>query len=185
MGGMGSGRSGWRLLCESCPSIDIRQWMRDGDLVPGQHFALRWSNTNLIVSVLAGFGEVQLTVDGTSRWVSLGNTPCHFGGQRVWFCCPVCMAHVANLYFRSRQFACRRCQRLAYRVENLNRVQRLWAASVRIERRLGDDLGRPKGMHQATYMTLLARHRTIIDTRYSSFNVATRKRFESSTPPRK
>ena len=166
MGGMGSGRYAGRLLCESLPSIDVRQWKRDGDLVPNRRFSLRWSSANLYAAVLVGHNEVQLTFDGTSRWVPLGNTRCNFGGERVWFNCPNCMAHVAILFYRSERFACRVCQRLAYRTENLDRLQRVWAAQARLERRLGDDLGRPKGMHQTTYRTLLARHRAIVEARY-------------------
>lgn len=86
------------------------------------------------------------------------------------------MAHVAKLYFRSQRFACRRCQRLAYRVENLDRVQRLWVAQERIERRLDDDLGRPRGMHQATYMTVLARYKTIEKDRHGSLDAKLFKR---------
>jgi hypothetical protein len=166
VGGMGSGRYAGRLLCESLVSIDVRRWKRGGNLVPGQQFGLRWSNANLTVSVLVGYGEVRLTIDGNSRWIPMGHTPCHFGGQRVWFNCPNCMAHVAILFYRAERFACRVCQRLAYRTENLDRLQRIWAASERIERRLGDDLERPKGMHRRIYENLLARHGATVKARY-------------------
>ena len=34
---------GARTACESCKSIDVRQWHRDGCLAPGQHFSRSWS----------------------------------------------------------------------------------------------------------------------------------------------
>ncbi len=35
----------------------------------------------------------------------------------------------------------------------------------RLERRLGEDLKRPKGMHRETYTTLVARHRAAVEAR--------------------
>jgi len=34
---------GGRTTCESCPSIDVRQWHREGWLYPGQQFPLSWT----------------------------------------------------------------------------------------------------------------------------------------------
>ena len=44
------------------------------------------------------------------------STPCHFGGERLWFQCPTpgCHRRAAKLYLGARVFACRRCYNLAY-----------------------------------------------------------------------
>ena len=34
---------GGRTTCESCPSIDVRQWHREGRLHPGQSFSWSWT----------------------------------------------------------------------------------------------------------------------------------------------
>jgi len=51
--------------------------------------------------------------------------------------------HVAKLSLGSPEFACRNCQRLAYRIENLDRGQRLWVATARSQRRLGQGMQDP------------------------------------------
>ena len=47
--------------------------------------------------------------------VMLERTPCHYGGERVWFRCPRmgCGRRVAILY-AAKYFVCRHCLRLAY-----------------------------------------------------------------------
>ena len=34
---------GGRLTCESCKSIDVRRWHREGRLRPGQYFSWSWT----------------------------------------------------------------------------------------------------------------------------------------------
>src|SRR5438445_534682 len=35
---------GGRLTCESCKSIDVRRWDREGRLRPGQYFSWSWTS---------------------------------------------------------------------------------------------------------------------------------------------
>src|ERR1700704_1830504 len=93
--------------------------------------------------------------------LGLARTKCHFGGYRLWFWCPHCWDRAAKLYMRSGRFACRVCNRMRYLVESQDRGQRLWMKAERIERRLGPDLDRLKGMHQKTYHALLARYEAV------------------------
>jgi hypothetical protein len=61
--------------------------------------------------------------------VPLEWTPCHFGGVRPWFRCPLVVDGVpcrrrCRILFRpynSRYFACRRCHRLSYRSRQVHR----------------------------------------------------------------
>ena len=52
--------------------------------------------------------------------VRLVTTPCHFGGERFWFICPLykngqyCGRRVGVLYLVSKYFGCRKCGNIAY-----------------------------------------------------------------------
>ena len=74
-----------------------------------------------------------------------------------WLLCPVRGERVAVLYMRSGRFACRHCQRIAYACQSDDLMGRAWRKQGKVEKRLGPDCERPKGMHAATYDRLLAR----------------------------
>lgn len=87
-------------------------------------------------------------------------TPCHLGGVRPWFHCPVCHRRVAKLY-GSSMFACRHCLRLNYSSQQSSKRDRPIERAWELRRRLGCDAGpfdypaeyiaRPKGMHRKTF----------------------------------
>lgn len=163
MGGYGSGRPGWRVSCEHCLSIDIRRLARQNLLSCGAWFHWRWNNeAKSSISVRVGEYVLNLlySIDGEKRdqRIGIAQTRCHFGGYRKWFWCPCCTKRIAKLYLRGGRFACRRCNRLGYLVENQDFGQRQWIRMERIERLLGEDLDRPKGMHRSTYERLLGRY---------------------------
>jgi hypothetical protein len=138
MGGMGSGeRWSKKSVVEHCYAIvtaDLRRWKL---LTPGindQPGSFRWSRGGTptsSVSYLLTVGEC----DGTLRLiysmkspdanldysVRLVTTPCHLGGARWWFVCPlvkngvVCGRRVRKLYLSGRYFGGRRCHDLTYR----------------------------------------------------------------------
>ena len=84
-------------------------------------------------------------------------TPCHFGGQRQWFACPNCARRVAVLFVRANGFRCRQCNRVAYGSQSDDALGRTWRKQAKIERRLGENWQRPRGMHQTTYAKLMAK----------------------------
>lgn len=59
--------------------------------------------------------------------VTITTTPCHYGGTRRWFLCPmktkgkVCGRRVGSLYLQNGVFACRYCHNLTYASKNKNR----------------------------------------------------------------
>ena len=59
--------------------------------------------------------------------VELVTTPCHYGGKRYWFICPLssrgkrCGRRVGVLYKSGSYFGCRHCHSLCYRSQNQNR----------------------------------------------------------------
>ena len=54
------------------------------------------------------------------------------------------------------RFACRRCQQVSYTSQAEDVLARMWRKQAKIEGRLGENWGRPKGMRRNTYETLMA-----------------------------
>jgi len=88
--------------------------------------------------------------------------PCHYGGKRSLFICPVpgCGPRVAILYAGSF-FACRQCYRLAYPNQRRSASSRAIKRAQAIRMKLGGSGNlqepfplKPKGMHLATYERL-------------------------------
>ncbi|MBA2964992.1 MULTISPECIES: hypothetical protein [Ramlibacter] len=106
----------------------------------------------------------------SGRWrklvfdIQLAPTPCHFGGFRWWWVCPVCAARTAVLYGRGA-FACRRCLQLAYRsqrettparaLRQANAIRRMFEWPPGVIRGHG---AKPKHLHWATYARLLRKY---------------------------
>jgi hypothetical protein len=136
MGGYGSGQR-WskKGVVEGRYCLDTADLKRWQLLAPGateRAGSFRWGRDQAGASVsyrLAIRGDV-----GTLRLlysmksanadldysVRLVTTPCHLGGVRWWFVCPlardgvVCGRRVRKLYLSGRYFGCRRCHNLAY-----------------------------------------------------------------------
>lgn len=159
----GAGRPGWHGKAEHCLRLDIRQrpisesiragsagsWhWTDSDGDPRGSISFRMSGRNL---------ELSYSLDGSPRGqtVPIVKTPCHLGGNRPWFICPVRGERVAVLFMRAGRFACRHCQRVAYSSQSDDTLGRAWRKQSKAESRLGDNWRRPKGMREATYNRLL------------------------------
>jgi len=168
-----------RDTCESCKSIDVRRWHREGRLRAGHQFSWTWTcdgEPSGTIKVRTELDAVTLTYRARSllsrEWRSIEQrvpvtwADCHFGGRRAWFVCSVrangryCGRRVAVLYLGGELFACRSCYRLVYESQqsplfrNIRRAQK-------IRMRLGgnpDPLApfpeRPRGMHKRTYLRL-------------------------------
>jgi hypothetical protein len=185
MGGTGSGRrwhDGSKGTAESYRSIDARWMKREGMLTPGAERRITWSRRGEVyasVHISAELGRMVLThrwKDGGGDWaqesypVSLTTTPCHLGGKRHWFCCPIpgCGKRVAVIYCRA-VFACRTCHQLAFSSQREDEADRSRRKADRIRDRLGwprglwngSHWGKPKGMHWSTYERLRAQHRDL------------------------
>jgi hypothetical protein len=180
---MGRPPYGARTACESCKSIDVRRWHRDGCLAPGQHFSRSWSYyggepTDIdTINVATEADAVMLTY-----WTSLGRdaalkpvnqrvaitwTDCRFGGRRPWFVCSVysdgqyCGPRVAVLYGAGNYFACRHCYGLAYETQQQSPRWRGFTKARKIRMRVGGNLNllepfpeKPLHMHWRTYERL-------------------------------
>lgn len=159
----GAGRPAWRVKLERCRRLGIGAVHRAGMLAPGR-WGWQWTDRET-GSVLASIGiagaadcvTLHYTVDEAhiSQTIGIDRTACALGGSRPWFKCPRCSGRVGFLYFRGSQFACRKCQGLAYASQSEDLCGRGWRKQQRLEDRLGDQLSRPKGMHRRTHERIL------------------------------
>jgi hypothetical protein len=189
MGGYGSGRSGSgftltdgllfldiRYLRKrgyfatgACPGYEARcsvQWSRRGEpsgnivlLVPGTEAGAYPPSVTLAYRTKA-WGETTWT-DRTER-IPIETTPCHYGGERPWFCCPGCGDRRAVLFSVGGLFRCRGCRRIAYTSTHEPSYDRSIRRALTIQRRLGghkqgsvfDPQPKPPHMHRRTYQRL-------------------------------
>jgi hypothetical protein len=89
-----------RPTCESCVSIDVRRWHREGRLHSGQHFSCSWTYAGKPFGSISVRTEEDTLVlvfhsrnSQDSDWkpveqrVPIIWTACHLGGRRAWFRC--------------------------------------------------------------------------------------------------
>lgn len=166
MGGMrwGAGRPAWHVKAEHCKSLDVRRFQREGCLSIGAAGTWAWRDPDTgerlaSIGYRSAHGSLHLdySIDGMPRpqVITISRTPCHYGGTRPWFTCPVRGERVAKLYLRGGRFACRHCQRLVYASQSEDLCGRSWRRQAKVEARLEDNWGRPKGMHRSTYERLI------------------------------
>ena len=177
---MGRPPYGARTACESCKSIDVRRWHREGRLSAGQYFTCSWTRFGSAagsINVSTEPNAVVLTYHTrrfrTDEWKTINQripivwTDCHFGGRRPWFVCSVysdgqyCGRRVAVLYGGEDYFACRQCHGLAYASQQESLRERGLLKAQKILIRLGakPDLlnpfpEKPPRMHIRTYERL-------------------------------
>jgi hypothetical protein len=175
---------GGRTTCESCKSIDVRRWHREGRLRAGQYVSYSWEYNGEPfggISVRTEWNVVVLIyrcrIWGATEWkpneqrVPITWTPCHLGGRRPWFVCSVysaagyCGRRVAILYGTGELFACRRCYGLAYASQHEAVRHRGLGKAWKIRMQLGGSPNvleefpdKPKGMHWGTYDRLRRAH---------------------------
>jgi hypothetical protein len=174
---------GGRATCESCMSIDVRRWHREGRLRAGQHFSWSWTcsgEPSGSIRVRTEWDAVVLMY-GSRSWgasecksieqrVPITWTACHLGGQRPWFVCSVycdgsyCGRRAAVLYADGELFACRQCYDLAYASQQETAMHRGIGQAQKIRMRLGGSANlcepfpeKPRRMHWRTYLRLRAR----------------------------
>jgi hypothetical protein len=174
---------GGRTTCESCPSIDVREWQRKGFLRTGQEFSWSWrrggdaaGSITVRVEDAAVVMSYRSSRPGSREWKSIQQrvpirlTACHFGGVRPWFVCPAycngrhCGRRAAILYCAGELFACLRCYGLSYASQQQTALDRGLEQARKIRMRLGGDVDllgpfpqRPKRMHRPTFERLRAR----------------------------
>lgn len=171
MGNFNSGRHGGKRTTQGRNHLDVRRLQRDGLLLPGTRFESTWTRNgqaNGGIRVWVNADRVRLiyrhggdTGQDMDYPVMLSRTPCHYGGERVWWLCPCCGKRVAILY-SGKVFSCRHCQQLAYASDRVAKSDKPYRRANKVRARLGWGGGvaspmgdKPKGMHWTTYLRLL------------------------------
>lgn len=151
MGGFGSGRQGGGRCTDDMHALDVRKIQRRGLLRPGISLTWQWTcNEKTIATIRLQVEADRVVLDYRNQsvhtnggaWepmnyaVWLDWTPCALGGQRVWWRCPAvgCGRRVAVLH-GGRVFACRQCNRLAYRSQRETTDDRATRRADMIRRR--------------------------------------------------
>lgn len=163
----GAGRPGHRLMAEQLRRIDIRRWHRGGYLSTRTTFTWQWSRDgektgSIGVTPCGGAIRLAYNVKNDTQWrdasqtILTTTTPCHLGGSRPWFLCPICGDRAAVLYLRSSRFACRQCQRVSYTSQSGSALSRAIDRYHRIDALVM--AGKPKWQRWATFDRLLDQH---------------------------
>ena len=177
MGGRGSGRpSSMRSTTENTERIDIREMKKYGLLKPGRWREWAWNyrgercgsinyyvgDKGVVLHYHVGppGGDWETVIE--TVWYD--RTPCHYGGERLWFLCPHCNKRVAVLYLWKRRFRCRHCCKLPYSTQLACYGDRMQSKCWKIRERLGITENifesilwyqKPKGMHWKTFNRLV------------------------------
>jgi hypothetical protein len=195
MGGFGSGRQNGKPTVESGLTLDINRLLRCRNILPGRHVigSLVWTNTRTGKQV-ASIGYEASLVKPRAAWVRLfysannmprdyqvrlEMTPCHYGGVRWWWICPLSGRRIAKLHLPpgATVFAARKAYRLAYKSQRETAIDRMHSTQARLYRKLGGEyhyLGqstppRPSGMHAKTYARLTTELDAVRDTHEAAF----------------
>jgi len=163
----GAGRPRYSLAAEQAQRIDIRLWHRGGYLREGRSFSWSWNRGgepagNIGVTINNGSIRLGYSVsDGNgqrdgSQTITTTSTPCHYGGSRPWFCCPVCRDRAGLLYLRWGRFACRHCQRVTYQSQSGSALDRVCNRYHRLNAKVEN--GKPKWQRWATFNRLFDRY---------------------------
>ena len=202
MGGYGSTRWTWERTRQDTAGLlrlDVRSLKRAGALQPGTVSTWAWTRADGdpagTIVVRMDRDGARLTLDYSTRamgetdWtprtihVWLDTTPCHYGGERVWFRCPHCQSRRAVLYSAGGVFSCRACHNLAYTSTRMDDIQRANRTTRKLQTRLGAPANadpwhipeRPARMHGTTYDRLTSQLYAAIMEREAMFAARTAK----------
>lgn len=176
----GAGRPAYNVKAEHVARVDIRVWHRRGLLWNGGRNTWSWWRGNdqagsimFIVSEHAINLIYSINGKDASQRIARASTPCHFGGSRPWFCCPVCHRRTALLYQRSGRFACRSCQRVSYISQSGASHDRVCNLYHRLAAKI--EGGKPKWQRWATFNRLEDRFERISE----QFDIAIYRRLQA------
>lgn len=168
MGGIGSGRPGWKIKTRELLRLDILYIRKLGALHSGFTGSISWNDGGSItISVSEGSLRVEFRVRNRgSCWKEVAQTiqiewtPCRFGGRRPWFLCPSCGGRCYILYGDNR-FLCRKCHNLAYASQCETLQDRMFRRAHKIRGLLGGKPGeisieKPPFMWWRTYYRLVS-----------------------------
>ena len=168
-----AGQQRKQTTCET-RCLDIRDLKRERVLSATYPMRISWSErgkTTVSVNLQCHENQhlrlCQVEVSNGESGISeqripIAWTPCNYGNQRPWFCCPAatCGKRAAILYLdaESELFLCRHCCNLAYETQRETEQERLYRKRTKYARKLGRlrtsphiPHFKPRYMHQKTW----------------------------------
>ena len=133
-------------------------------LKPGYMGNLRWTRNgepNGDIRYACYQSHLQLNYryrEGEDEWkpieqqIYFERTPCHYGGERLWFLCPRCNRRVGVLCAYDVHFLCRHCYQLPYSSQQESRIDRIISQKHKLGARIfehyeyGEGFGKKKGI---------------------------------------
>ncbi|MDB4002506.1 hypothetical protein N9449_07340 [Oceanospirillaceae bacterium] len=164
---------------EEVKRIDIRYMRKRGLLKPSTQGSLRWTcrgEPSGDIRYTCSQNQLKLNYrhrEHGGEWQSVeqhipfDRTPCHYGGERLWFLCPRCRKRVAVLYGADVLFLCRHCYQLPYASQNQGYLDKLIDQKHKLGERIfqvyesGDGWGKKKGMHWSTFDRLYRKYKAL------------------------
>lgn len=161
---------------EDYHSLDANKLKKAGVLQAGYHGNWQWSRNGKRVSDIALYTDNPKSVrfiyqSGKSgkRYnypVTVEWLPCHLGGYRVMFHCPICNKRCTKLMMLE-VFQCRKCANLNYRSQQASKRDRALDQSYKLRAKLGwyegmldcpaRDIPKPKWMRWKTHEKIISR----------------------------
>lgn len=158
----GAGRPAYRPCEAHYRSVDIRRFHREGMLARPGRWGWQWTrdgdqvaSISLVIStdtILFDYRQRDSGNDWRDIKVTarLERTPCHFGGERVWFACPRCWRRCTRLFMVTGGMGCRKCFRMVYQSQREDGIGRSWRRTAKLEKALGIDGGPRRRMYRRT-----------------------------------
>ena len=138
MGGIGSGRKPSRPTLGQLRRIRIGAFYPNGSTAP-HDTALQWRDGHVMrakVTYDAIEGPNGLRHTHRTPRIQVVWHACQLGGHRPYFCCPLCTRHCVYLYLYDQRLSCRKCTGLLYESQTHTKVEYLFGAIDRIQRRI-------------------------------------------------
>lgn len=152
----------WKLLVGITNRAGSFEWRRGEGDVSSVSYLLTVGPNRGTLRLMYSIKSANTDLDYS---IPLVKTPCHLGGARWWFSCPLsrnnvkCGRRVRKLYLDGNYFGCRHCHNLTYRTqqESDSRVYTLARAGL-------DAIGDPRGQ-SVTQLGLTLKALTLMEKR--------------------
>lgn len=120
--------------------------------------------------------------------IPIEKLPCHFGGFRSYFCCPLCQCRMRMLYLTDKSiFLCRGCLNLSYKSQQLRPTLRYDYMNAKIKSIITNkgnfSWKKPKGMHTKTYEHLNSLQRYYEQKAHQAMNMELRAWYGAKMEP--
>ncbi len=149
-----------KRLCSSLANIDSFQLQKANSM---KIFYIQ-SNGTTVVTGVEHKDHLRINIGKqaqTAYEIPIEKIPCHYGGFRPYFRCPLCERRSRMLYFDGKSLLlCRKCLNLSYETQQLRTSRRLDYMATKVKKLIKEKGGsvkynkKPPHMHHATYYNM-------------------------------